>query len=172
MFDIGFSEILVIAVVALVVIGPERLPKVARTLGHLFGRMQRYVNDVKSDIQREVELDELKRLQASVKDTAQEIESSVTKSVAEVESAVSKPLAEAEHTLNAFADPLAGSMPYDAPPAAPAPAVPVTAAAESGTPTGGDPAPAAAHAAQPGGGAPEPLPAPAPTAVAPAVRQA
>ncbi len=50
MFDIGFSEIIVIAVVALIVIGPERLPKVARTLGHMFGRLQRYVNDVKADI--------------------------------------------------------------------------------------------------------------------------
>ena len=58
MFDIGFSELLVIAVVALIVIGPERLPKVARTVGHLIGRMQRYVNDVKADISREMELDE------------------------------------------------------------------------------------------------------------------
>ena len=63
MFDIGFSEMLVIAVVALIVIGPERLPKVARTLGHLFGRMQRYVNDVKADISREMELEELRKLQ-------------------------------------------------------------------------------------------------------------
>ena len=62
MFDIAFSEILVIAVVALIVIGPERLPKVARTLGHLVGRMQRYVNDVKSDISREMELEELKKI--------------------------------------------------------------------------------------------------------------
>ena len=77
MFDIGFSEMMVIAVVALIVIGPERLPKVARTLGHLFGRMQRYVNDVKSDIQREMELDELRKLQASVQDTARSIEQSV-----------------------------------------------------------------------------------------------
>ena len=63
MFDIGFSEIVVIAVVALIVIGPERLPKTARTLGHLFGRLQRYVNDVKADINREMELDELRKLQ-------------------------------------------------------------------------------------------------------------
>ena len=49
MFDIGFSEIVVIAVVALIVIGPERLPKTARTLGHLFGRLQRYVADVKAE---------------------------------------------------------------------------------------------------------------------------
>ena len=63
MFDIGFSEIVVIGVVALVVIGPERLPKTARTLGHLFGRLQRYVNDVKADINREMELEELRKLQ-------------------------------------------------------------------------------------------------------------
>ena len=74
MFDIGFSEILVIAVVALIVIGPERLPGVARTLGHLFGRMQRYVNDVKADIQREMELDELKKLRKDVEDSARSIE--------------------------------------------------------------------------------------------------
>jgi len=54
MFDIAFSEIALIAVVALVVIGPERLPRVARTLGHMFGRLQRYVNDVKADINREI----------------------------------------------------------------------------------------------------------------------
>ncbi len=81
MFDIGFSEILVIAVVALIVIGPERLPGVARTLGHLFGRMQRYVNDVKADIQREVDLDELKKLGKEVEDSARSIENSFTKEV-------------------------------------------------------------------------------------------
>ena len=59
MFDIGFSEMIVIAVIALIVLGPEKLPRVARTAGHLLGRMQRYVNDVKADINREMELDEL-----------------------------------------------------------------------------------------------------------------
>ena len=77
MFDIGFSELLLIGVVALIVIGPERLPGVARTLGHLFGRMQRYVSEVKADIQREVELDELKKLRESVEESAREIEQSV-----------------------------------------------------------------------------------------------
>ena len=77
MFDISFSEILVIATVALIVIGPERLPKVARTLGHLFGRAQRYANDVKSDIQREMELDELKKWKASVEETGRSIENSI-----------------------------------------------------------------------------------------------
>jgi sec-independent protein translocase protein TatB len=78
MFDIGFSEMVVIAVVALVVLGPERLPKVARTAGLLLGRLQRYVNDVKSDINREMQLDELKKLQAQVEDSARSIESSVS----------------------------------------------------------------------------------------------
>ena len=78
MFDIGFSEIVVIAVVALIVIGPERLPKTARTLGHLFGRLQRYVNDVKADINREMELDELRKLQTQVQTAARDIETSVS----------------------------------------------------------------------------------------------
>ena len=81
MFDVGFSELMVIAVVALIVIGPERLPAVARTLGHLFGRMQRYVNDVKADISREMELDELRKLQNSMQDAARSFEQSVTKEI-------------------------------------------------------------------------------------------
>src|SRR5262245_40871025 len=83
MFDIGFSELLVIAIVALIVIGPERLPKVARTLGHLFGRMQRYVNDVKADITREMELDELRKLQNTVEDAARAFQGSVDKEVSD-----------------------------------------------------------------------------------------
>ena len=78
MFDIGFSELLVIGVVALVVIGPERLPRVARTLGHLAGRLQRYVTDVKADINREMELEELKKMRDSMQQTASSFESSVT----------------------------------------------------------------------------------------------
>jgi sec-independent protein translocase protein TatB len=77
MFDIGFSEIVVIALVALIVIGPERLPKTARMLGHLFGRLQRYVNEVKADINREMELDELRRLRQEVKGAASDFERSV-----------------------------------------------------------------------------------------------
>jgi len=77
MLDVSFTELLVVGVVALVVIGPERLPKVARTLGHLVGRAQRYVNDVKSDIQREVELDEFKKLKDQVQDAAQSVQSSL-----------------------------------------------------------------------------------------------
>jgi sec-independent protein translocase protein TatB len=77
MFDLGFTELMVIAVVALVVIGPERLPRVARTMGHLAGRLQRYVADVKADINREVELDELRKMRDSVKNAASDLETSV-----------------------------------------------------------------------------------------------
>ena len=98
MFDIGFSELMVIAVVALIVIGPERLPKVARTLGHLFGRMQRYVNDVKADISREMELDELKKLQSTMQDAARSFEQSVTSSVSTAESEIQKIAQEANPT--------------------------------------------------------------------------
>ena len=99
MFDIGFSELMVIAVVALIVIGPERLPKVARTLGHLFGRMQRYVNDVKADISREMELDELKKLQSTMQDAARSFEHSVTSSVNSAETELQKIAQEANPTV-------------------------------------------------------------------------
>jgi len=88
MFDIGFSEIVVIAVVALVVIGPERLPKTARTLGHLFGRLQRYVSDVKADISREMELDELRKLQREMQGAAREFEQTVTTAAQDVRTGV------------------------------------------------------------------------------------
>ena len=78
MFDIGVSEIFVIGVVALIVIGPERLPRVAKTVGHLFGRMQRYVSEVKADINREIELDELRKLKSTMQDAARSIEQSVS----------------------------------------------------------------------------------------------
>ena len=109
MFDIGFSEIVVIAVVALIVLGPERLPKAARTMGHLFGRLQRYVNDVKSDINREMELEELKKLQQEVKSAARDIEQSVSTAVSSVESGAR----DVEAQLNA------GASEAPAPPAPP-----------------------------------------------------
>ena len=99
MFDIGFSEIVVIAVVALIVIGPERLPKAARTLGHLFGRLQRYVNDVKADINREMELDELRKLQKEVQTAASDLKSSVESAAQGVETGVR----DVERDLNAGA---------------------------------------------------------------------
>jgi sec-independent protein translocase protein TatB len=88
MFDVGFSEIVLIGVVALVVIGPERLPKAARTMGLLFGRLQRYVTDVKADISREMELDELRKLQKQVQGAAQEFKTSVESAAHNVQEGV------------------------------------------------------------------------------------
>lgn len=66
MFDVGFSEIVLIAVVALVVVGPEKLPKLARTLGALVGRMRGYVATVKGEVEREMQLEDLKKLQQQI----------------------------------------------------------------------------------------------------------
>jgi sec-independent protein translocase protein TatB len=77
MFDIGFTELMVIGVVALIVIGPERLPKVARTAGHLYGRLQRYVSSVKSDISHEIQLDEIRRAGQSFKESVESATSGV-----------------------------------------------------------------------------------------------
>jgi len=83
MFDFGLSELMIVGVVALVVVGPERLPRLARQVGEWMGKLQRYVADVKSDLNRQVELDELRRMQQEVKDAAQSIESSVNAAVSE-----------------------------------------------------------------------------------------
>ena len=86
MFDVGFSELIVIGLVALVVIGPQRLPTVARTVGHLLGRLQRYVGEVKSDISREMQLEELKKLQEQVASQARDMERQVNDQMSTVES--------------------------------------------------------------------------------------
>lgn len=94
MFDIGFIEIMIISLVALIVVGPERLPVVARTLGHLLGRARGYVNGIKTDIHNEMRMEELKNLHTSVNETVQSIEDSVRqevdqiKTMADVESQV------------------------------------------------------------------------------------
>ena len=96
MFDVGFSELIVIALVALIVIGPERLPKVARTVGILLGRLQRYVNDVKSDINREMQLDELKKIQEQVSSQARDMQDSLTSEMRSVEDSLNQSIASPE----------------------------------------------------------------------------
>lgn len=81
MFDVGFSELLVIGVISLVVFGPEDLPRVARTVGHLLGKMRRYVADVKAEIGQEMEMAELRRLQSEVQESVQSIQTSVEEQV-------------------------------------------------------------------------------------------
>ncbi|MGB4913787.1 MAG: Sec-independent protein translocase protein TatB [Candidatus Dechloromonas phosphoritropha] len=122
MFDIAFSELMIIGVVALLVIGPEKLPKVARTLGHLLGRAQRYVNDLKSDISREIQLDELKKLQTEVTESARSIEDSVRKEFDAARSAVEVPAQAAAAELNDTAKHLSDATAAPEPPAADQPA--------------------------------------------------
>jgi sec-independent protein translocase protein TatB len=90
MFDIGFTELMVIGVVALIVIGPEKLPRVARTVGHLAGRLQRYVADVKADINREIELDELRKMRDSMQQAASNFETSVQSELSKTEAELNK----------------------------------------------------------------------------------
>ena len=96
MFDFGFSEMLVIGVIALVVLGPERLPVVARTAGEWVGKAQRFVAQVKSDIDRETELSELKRIQDEAKALADDNKTTVEKSAAQIESDVKSAAGEAK----------------------------------------------------------------------------
>ncbi len=109
MFDIGFSELLVCAVVALVVIGPERLPKVARTLGVVFGRLQRYVSQVKADINREMDLAELGKVKTEFENAARSFQSEVQSKAGDVEREMREAQASIERTLEAAPAPAAES---------------------------------------------------------------
>jgi sec-independent protein translocase protein TatB len=157
MFDIGFSELFLVAIVALVVIGPERLPGVARNIGRFAGRLQRYVHDIKRDFNREVEFEEIRRLQHEMETTVQSmqesmrvVESSLKKetldqqtalldAVAELDAAAST-VVEAADVNPALGEPAAAEKPATprkraprkttkatAAPASPSPSVPTSA---------------------------------------------
>lgn len=96
MIDLGLSKLALIGVVALVVVGPERLPKVARMAGTLFGRAQRYINEVKSEVSREIELEELRKVQKEMQEAASSVEQTIAQNMAEIQGEVS----------SAFANPL------------------------------------------------------------------
>ena len=132
MFDIGFSEMIVIAIVALVVIGPERLPKVARTAGLLLGRLQRYVSDVKSDINREIQLDELKKLQAEIEQSARSAEHSLASEIQAVRQTAQAATDELQATV------AGGGVPPPPPAAGTAGNPPLPAAGSAGTVAGPD----------------------------------
>ena len=99
MFDVSFGELLVIAIVALVVIGPEKLPKVARTLGLLAGRMQRYVNGIKAEVSRELQLQELQKMQEEVRSSVAAVEAGIVEEVRQVEAPVAEAVQVAEHAI-------------------------------------------------------------------------
>ena len=132
MFDVGFSELVVIGVVALIVIGPERLPAVARTAGVLLSRLQRYVNSVKADINREIQLDELKKLQEQMTQQASEIKSSVSAEMQAVEASLQELEAPFAPTSGAGAAPAAVALEAPlAPVATEVPLAPVAAEASA-----------------------------------------
>jgi len=83
MIDLGVSKLALIAVVALVVVGPERLPKVARMAGNLFGRAQRYMAEVKSEVNRQMEIDEFKKFREESASALKEVENSINSTVQE-----------------------------------------------------------------------------------------
>ena len=99
MLDFSFAEFIVIGVVALVVVGPERLPKVARTAGIMFGRLQRYVSNVKADIAREIEMDGLKQLKTDMEDAARSVRAAVTEQAGTLEQAVKQHAGAIEHAV-------------------------------------------------------------------------
>lgn len=99
MFGIDFTELLVIMVVALIVIGPEHLPKVARTAGHLWGRAQRYVNGIKTDIAREMEVEELRKIQLEAEQKANSIEPILKQTAQDVQQKISSEVEQPTHVI-------------------------------------------------------------------------
>lgn len=83
MIDLGVSKLALIAVVALIVVGPERLPKIARMAGNLFGRAQRYMADVKSEVSRQMDVEEFKKLREESVSAFKDVESSLQSTVQE-----------------------------------------------------------------------------------------
>lgn len=105
MIDFGFDKLALIGAVALIVIGPERLPKVARTVGHLLGKAQRYVADVKAEVNRSIELDELKKMKTEFEDAARNVEQSVTQEINQASSDFEKAWSDATGSSDALASP-------------------------------------------------------------------
>jgi sec-independent protein translocase protein TatB len=97
MIDFGFDKIALIGAVALIVIGPEKLPKVARTVGHLMGKAQRYVADVKAEVNRSIELDELKKMKTEFEDAARNVEQAVSSEVTSAQTAFDQNWNEAQN---------------------------------------------------------------------------
>ncbi len=81
MIDFGFDKIALIGTVALIVIGPEKLPRVARTVGHFIGKAQRYVADVKAEVNRSIELEELQKMKSQFETAARDVEQSVNQEI-------------------------------------------------------------------------------------------
>ena len=107
MIDLGISKLALIGAVALIVIGPEKLPRVARTVGMLLGKAQRYVNDVKAEVNRSMDLDELRKMKDTVQEAARDVEQSIHPGASDFE----KQFSESGQTLSALAEPEVPSYP-------------------------------------------------------------
>lgn len=112
MIDLGISKLALIGAVALIVIGPEKLPRVARTVGTLLGKAQRYVSDVKAEVSRSMELEELKKMKESVETAARDVESSVQSGASDFEKSWSDATAGLEGSTSSYDDAL-GSIGSD-----------------------------------------------------------
>jgi sec-independent protein translocase protein TatB len=113
MIDLGLSKLAIIGAVALIVIGPEKLPKVARMAGTLYGRAQRYLHDVKSEVSREIEMEELRNLHKEVQESANSFKSEVETFKSEVENSVSSHMNEVESTWRGDTTPSPASVSAD-----------------------------------------------------------
>ncbi len=100
MIDLGIEKMLVIGAVALIVIGPEKLPRVARTVGALIGKAQRYVADVKAEVNRSIELEELKKMKETVESAARDVESSIHGSVSDIERQLNEAASTADGSMS------------------------------------------------------------------------
>ena len=114
MIDFGFDKLALIGAVALIVIGPEKLPRVARTVGHMLGKAQRYVADVKAEVNRSIELDELKKMKSQFEDAARDVEQTVRSEVNEAKSSFETEWSSATAGLTDNSTP--ASEPYQPPP--------------------------------------------------------
>ena len=111
MIDLGISKMALIGAVALIVIGPEKLPRVARTVGTLLGKAQRYVADVKAEVSRSMELDELKKMKESVTGAAKDIENTIQTNASEFEKSWADATSMTGNSQLADAAPLPASYP-------------------------------------------------------------
>jgi sec-independent protein translocase protein TatB len=102
MIDFGFDKIALIGTVALIVLGPERLPRVARTVGHLLGKAQRYVADVKAEVNRSIELEELKKMKGQFENAARDVEQGVAREIHQTSADLEKSWADADPLSPSF----------------------------------------------------------------------
>ena len=100
MIDFGFDKIALIGAVALIVIGPEKLPRVARTVGHLVGKAQRYVADVKAEVNRSIELEDLKKMKTEFEDAARNVHQTVSNEIHQTGAELEKSWSDATASLS------------------------------------------------------------------------